>query len=252
MSQWWTLLEFPLLQLFFGSVNSNGLWWQRFLFPPKVFSRYDFGKEQARLLLKEVLLKVLFWNVAFLTRPMWSWWSVMICLLSVGLLKQSSWLELSDGISYRVIQSQKHRTLPNGSGCSGACARGEFEFECLWTSRVHGVCAGFSRFLMTGVDRVRAPPVTGVYIQILGQSWTAMKWDTNIFLYLSLSLFPPSLPDPLSVEIKQKTIVVRDRPLRISFSFLSRIFFFFFWQKYLNLSRFTKWHNLKNSFSYSI
>lgn len=145
-----------------------------------------------------------------------------------------------------------HRSIGHcqmGRDVQGACARGEFEFECLWTSRVHGVRAGFSWFLMTGVDRVRAPPVTGVYIQILGQSWTAMKWDTNIFLYLSLSLFPPSLPDPLSVEIKQKTIVFQDRPLLISFSFLSRIFLGFFywerWQKYLNSSRFTKWHNLK-------
>lgn len=113
--------------LFYWGVNSNGLWWRRFLFFPKVFSRWDFGKEQPRLLLKEekkVLLKV--YSEMWL---MWSWWSVMICLLWVGLLKQSSRLELSDGISYRVIQSPKHRTLhkkslPNGSGCSGGvCSR---------------------------------------------------------------------------------------------------------------------------------
>lgn len=60
---------------------------------------------------------------------------------------------------------------------------------CVWTSRVHEICAGFSWILMAGVDRVRAPPVTGVYIQIFGQSWTALKWDTSISLSLSLSLF---------------------------------------------------------------
>lgn len=238
MCQWWTLLEFPLLQLFFGSVNSNGLWWQRFLFPPKVFSRYDFGKEQARLLLKEVLLKVLFWNVAFLTRPMWSWWSVMICLLSVGLLKQSSWLELSDGISYRVIQSQKHRTLPNGSGCSGACARGEFEFECLWTSRVHGVCVGFSRFLMTGVDRVRAPPVTGVYIQILGQPWNETLISSSIF-HSRFSLHPSLTLSRLKSNKKRLLSVIGLSVFRFLFcqeSFF--LFFFFLLRKLAKISKF--------------
>lgn len=129
--------------------------------------------------------------MASVTRPMWSWWSVMICLLWAGLLKWSSSLELSDGISYQFnhwsIWHYVWRHCQMGRDVQSACAWGEF--ECVWTSRVHGVCAGFSWFLMAGVDRVRAPPVTGVYIQILGQSWTAMKWDTSISLSLSLSLF---------------------------------------------------------------
>lgn len=98
----------------------------------------------------------------------------LICLLWVGLLKRSSRLELSDGISYGVIQSSQHQTLPNGWGCSEGLCRSSVRV-CVWTSRVHEICAGFSWFLMAGVDRVRAPPVTGVYIQILGQSWTALK-----------------------------------------------------------------------------
>lgn len=67
---------------------------------------------------------------------------------------------------------------------------------CMWTSRVHGVCAGFSWFLMAGVGR--APPVTGVCVQFFGQSWRGMKWDTRVFLSIVQSLWPP--PD----QIKQK------------------------------------------------
>lgn len=143
-----------------------------------------------------------------------------------------------------------HRSIGHcqmGRDVQGACARCELEFEYLWTSRVHGVCAGFSWFLMTGVDRVRAPPVTGVYIQILGQSWTAMKWDTNIFLYLSLSLsLYPSLTLSRLKSNKKRLLSVIGLSL-FCFLFLSRIFFFYWenWQKYLHSSRFTKWHNLK-------
>ncbi len=39
--------------------------------------------------------------MASITKPVWSWWSVMICLLWAGLLKWSSSLELSNGISYQ-------------------------------------------------------------------------------------------------------------------------------------------------------
>lgn len=134
--------------------------------------------------------------------------------------------------SHRSIGHYIRRHCQMGRDVQEACARGEFEFECLWAFRVHEVCTGFSWFLMAGVDRVRAPPVTGVYIQILGQSWTAMKWDTSISLYLSLSLFPLSLYHTIFLNLSRlKSNKERLLSMISVLCSLSSLFFIFFFVK---------------------
>ncbi len=183
---------FSMFTFLLDSVNSNGLWWRRFLFSLKCFhgkiwkgTTQTAFKEKKKSTFKSSPLKC-----GFCYKARVSWWSVMICLLWAGLLKWSSSLELSDGISYQFNHWSIGHYVWGTAKWVGMFSLRVLEVSLSVCERLGFVecalgSAGFSWQASTGFELRLSQVCIFRSSDSPGQPWN----ETLVSLSLSLSLF---------------------------------------------------------------